>query len=563
MQLQNNRINGGSSPQGDCLRFKDSFYVGQTSQNMADGQGLLCFNDLHMYVGGFRKNKFHGEGFFMFPLKGFLFAEFSEGKVNGDVFWVNERMNFSKGNLADKSEGMRFVSANAKGISKVNFGMTFGSKVVNKMKHKIAQRDLGLLDNGVSLARNAPRDAEERDTVGELPQAAGASEQDTRGGSTVEFSQRRSHRKKFVQNVHTPKNVMRYLKTMCLMSKEFYPEKDKHDKTSKYSSEIDRFRNTLQNLENANRFAKDHYYMKNKIMERPGFKGDGGIGTVFLPWGAFCKGLFRTASGLYFGRVQYMNGDFEWGFFRENFFHLQEHADEAPNQEALRTNQKEQQHTRLHGFGSRFYREKGLLVTGFFENGRLGGNYLLDFVDKGTFKFSRFEKDQLRKDYFYCEKAFDYSKMWAKLSIFWLNQLGKDFVSREGQIKNEIFEGGLRKTQKTSTKRGFLGSAKNRRAMEFKELQGESANGSGQVLLGPISGVAHRPRQHQLAQRERAIRARGAGPAQSIVSEANHRAAQKKRVIYQAAQVEADRQEELHEQHSKRNRGELTRRWFP
>lgn len=485
----------------ECLQFKDSFYVGETLQNSANGHGMLCFNDMHMYVGGFRKNKFHGEGFFAFPLKGFLFAEFSEGKVNGDVFWTNERMNFSKGNLSDKSEGMRFVSANAKGISNVNFGMTFGSKVVNKLKHKITQHDLGLLDNRASLARNLHRDAEEMDTVGELPQTARAPENDTRGGSTVEFSEKRSYRKKFVENVQTTKNVMRYLKTMCLMSKEFYPEKDKHDKTSKYSSEIDRFRNTLQNLEHAHSFAKGHFYMKNKIIDQPKFKGQANIGAIFLPWGAFCKGLFRTSSGRYFGRIQYMNGDFEWGFFRENFFHLRENSidgDFDEHGDALETNWKDQQHARLHGFGCRFYREKGLLVSGFFKEGRLEGNYLLDFVDKGTFKFSRFENDQVKKDFFYCEKAFDYPKMWARLNVFWLNQLGKEFIGRETKIKHEIFEEGLRKTQQSSAKRGFRGSIKNRRAMEFKELQGKF-NRSGQILHGSFFGTPHRPWNHKFS----------------------------------------------------------------
>ena len=82
-----------------CIQFKESFYLGQIINNNASGQGILFCNDMHMYVGGFKNNKFHGQGFLSFPLKGFLFAEFWEGKVNGDVFWVNERMNYSKGNL--------------------------------------------------------------------------------------------------------------------------------------------------------------------------------------------------------------------------------------------------------------------------------------------------------------------------------------------------------------------------------------------------------------------------------------------------------------------------------
>jgi hypothetical protein len=458
----------------ECIHFKDSIYLGQIINHNANGQGVICFNDMHMYTGGFKNNRFHGQGFFTFPFKGFLFAEFWEGKVNGDVFWVNERMNYSKGNLSDKSEGMKFVSANAKGISNVNFGMTFGSKVVNKLKHKIRKKDLGLLDN-LNLGEKRNENEEIMDTVGELPEASKYGLSEPKNGSTVEFSHKRFHKKKFVQNVKTPKNIMRYLKTMCLMSKEYYPEKDKHDKTSKYSSEIDRFRNTLQNLENAKNFEKNHYFMKNKILEKANFHGHSKIGTVFLPWGSFCNGFFLNQNGKYFGRIHYMNGDFEWGFFKENYFHYKESDNMRSNEEenVIETNMKEQSHVRLNGFGSRFYRDKSLLITGFYKDDVLNGNYLVDFVDKNSFKFSLFEKDVLIKDYFFCEKSFDYPKMFSNINIFIINEISNEYISKNSKVKCDIFQGNLKKMQQTNSLRGYKNKSKLKKTLEFKETQGK------------------------------------------------------------------------------------------
>ena len=473
-----------------CIQFKESFYIGETINNSANGQGVLCCRDMHMFVGGFKNNKFHGQGFLSFPLKGFIFAEFWEGKVNGDVFWVNERMNYSKGNLSDKSEGTKFVSSNAKGISNVNFGMTYGSKVVNKMKQRIVKKDLGLLSNVQQVnnqrsTKNDLIDEEMYDEIEELPQAS----KNTFGtensiGSRVKFSEKRFHTKKFVQNVKTPKNIMRYLKTMCLMSKEFYPEKDKHNKTRNYGSEIDRFRDTLQNLENANNFEKNHYYMKNRILEKASFNGHSDIGTVFLPWGSFCSGLFLNKSGDYFGRIQYMNGDFEWGFFKQAFFHLDSNYFETggvnPNDSEniqIYSDEKNQQHAELNGFGSRFYREKGILITGFFREGHLHGNYLVDFVENDSFKFSLFENDELKKDYFFCEKMFDYSKMYSNVNIFMINQVSSEYTARRVKIKSDIFEGKLLKMQQTSSIRGYLGKTKAKKALEFKEMQGRVSRG--------------------------------------------------------------------------------------
>ena len=178
----------------------------------------MCFNDMHMYTGGFKNNRFHGQGFFSFPSKGFLFAEFWEGKVNGDVFWVNERMNFSKGNLSDKNEGSKFVSANAKGISNVNFQLEIGSKQVNKLKHKIGKKDLGLLDKNPDFDKEKMADYQDReylDKVGELPGTSTFnSVSQTKNGSTVKFSKKKYHKKKFVPNINTPKNIMKYF---CLL----------------------------------------------------------------------------------------------------------------------------------------------------------------------------------------------------------------------------------------------------------------------------------------------------------------------------------------------------------
>lgn len=482
MKNQNNYL-GLQSEYLECLKFKESFYLGQTINHAANGQGIMCFDDMHMYTGGFKNNRFHGQGFFTFPFKGFLFAEFWEGKVNGDVFWVNERMNFSKGNLADKNEGTKFVSANAKGISNVNFDLEFGSKQVNKLKHKIGKKDLGLLDKNPQLSKTQLNEYDEReslDRVGELPGTSNfEAVSQMKNGSRVQFSEKKFHRKKFVNNVKTPKNIMKYLKTMCLMSKEYYPEKDKHDKTSKYSSEIDRFRNTLQNLENVRNFEKEHYFMKNKIIEVPQFKGHQDIGALFLPWGSFCNGIFLNQTGKYFGRIQYMNGDFEHGFFKENYFHLSEEAHQnggihrnGEDDITVETNFKEQKHVLMHGFGSRYYREKGLLISGFFYNDQLDGNYLVDFVEKDSFKFSRFERNELIKDYFFCEKSFDYSKMNKHLNIYQINQMSESFVSRESKVKPAIFDGKLQKMQKTSTMRGISSKSRARKTLEFKEMQG-------------------------------------------------------------------------------------------
>lgn len=480
--MQNNYL-GIKSEFVECIKFKECFYLGQTINHSANGQGIMCFNDMHMYTGGFKNNRFHGQGFFTFPFKGFIFAEFWEGKVNGDVFWVNERMNFSKGNLADKNEGTRFVSANAKGISNVNFGLEFGSKQVNKLKQKIGKKDLGLLDKNPELNQTALNDYQEReslDKVGQLPGASIDPVSVIKNGSRVQFSEKKFHRKKFVENVKTPKNIMKYLKTMCLMSKEYYPEKDKHDKTSKYSSEIDRFRNTLQNLENINNFDKEHYFMKNKIIQVPQFKGHQDIGALFLPWGSFCNGIFLNKTGKYFGRVQYMNGDFEHGFFKENFFHLnrenQNNGGIQRNGEddiSVETNSQHQKHVLMHGFGSRFYREKGLLITGYFDHDNLDGNYLVDFVEKDNFKFSRFEDNDLKKDYFFCEKSFDYSKMNSYMNIYQINLLSQTFISRESKLKPNIFQGKLQKMQKTSTMRGINSKSRAKKTLEFKEMQGK------------------------------------------------------------------------------------------
>lgn len=471
-----------------CIEFKGSLYLGEVINDNASGQGVLCCDDLHMYVGGFKNNKFHGQGFLAFPFKGFLFAEFWEGKVNGDVFWVNERMNYSKGNLSDKSEGTRFVSANAKGISNVNFGMNYGSKMVNKMKQRIGKKDLGLLSNGpqntqTSLGKQGP--GEERDQVGDLPEVSRQTlGTETSLGSTVKFSEKRFHTKKFVQNVRTPKNIMRYLKTMCLMSKEYYPEKDKHNKTRKFTSEMDRFRDTLQNLENVNNFERNHYYMKNRILEKTSFNGHSEIGTVFLPWGSFANGFFLNKSGKYFGRMQFMNGDFEWGFFKQVFFHKNEEfyetggVNEMGQDIYLETDDQEQRHAELHGFGCRFYREKGLMITGFFQEGNLTGNYLVDFVENDSFKFSLFENNELKKDYFFCEKMFNYSKMNSELSIYLMNQMSHEFVSRKVKIQSNVFPGKLQKTQQTNSIRKQIGRTKAKRAMEFKEMQGKGNNGN-------------------------------------------------------------------------------------
>ena len=471
MKYRNNYLDTDNSKY-ECIQFKDSFYLGQIINHNANGQGIICFNDMHMYVGGFKNNKFHGQGIFGFPFKGFIFAEFWDGKANGDVFWVNERMNYSKGNLSDKSEGMKFVSANAKGISNVNFGMEIGSKVVNKLKHKIKKRDLGLLDNNVDVEKKREND-ENIDKVGQLPEASRYNQiSEPKNGSTVEFSYKKSHKKKFVQNVRTPKNIMRYLKTMCLMSKEYYPEKDKHDKTSKYESEIDRFRNTLQNLENVNRFDKNHYYMKNKILEKANFNGHHDVGTIFLPWGSFCSGFFLNKNGKYFGRIQFMNGDYEWGFFKENHFHIDKDK-QREGTETVETNMKDQAHVKLNGFGTRFYREKGILISGFFRDDVLHGNYLVDFVYKNTFKFSLFEKNVLVKDYFFCEKTFDYSKLFSNVNIFLINELSHEYISKQSKVKYDIFQGNLQKMQKTSGIRGFKNKSKLKKTLEFKELQGK------------------------------------------------------------------------------------------
>jgi hypothetical protein len=482
-----------------CVQFKDSFYLGQVINDNANGQGVLCCDDMHMYVGGFKNNKFHGQGFLAFPFKGFLFAEFWEGKVNGDVFWVNERMNYSKGNLSDKSEGTRFVSANAKGISNVNFGMNYGSKMVNKMKQRIGKKDLGLLNKGTqNTLRTMGTGDENGDLVGELPQASKNSlGTETSFGSTVKFSEKRFHTKKFVQNVKTPKNIMRYLKTMCLMSKEYYPEKDKHNKTRKFTSEMDRFRDTLQNLENVNNFEKNHYYMKNRILEKTSFNGQSDIGTVFLPWGSFGNGFFLRENGKYFGRMQYMNGDFEWGFFKQAFFHLNEDFYETggvhrteEGEIFLETDDQEQRHVRLHGFGSRFYREKGLMVTGFFQEGTLHGNYLLDFVENDSFKFSLFENNELKKDYFFCEKMFDYSKMNSHLRMYMLNRMSSEYISRRVKIESDVFVGKLQKTQHTNSIRKQASKARAKKAMEFKEMQGRTmkqTNRSHQIFQGSFS----------------------------------------------------------------------------
>jgi hypothetical protein len=349
--------------------------------------------------------------------------------------------------------------------------MTIGSKVVNKLKQKLGKKDLGLLDNNVDLEKNR-EDDENLDTVGQLPEPSRFDHiSEPKNGSTVEFSHKKSHKKKFVQNVRTPKNIMRYLKTMCLMSKEYYPEKDKHDKTSKYESEIDRFRNTLQNLENVHKFDKGHYFMKNKILERANFNGHSEVGTIFLPWGSFCSGFFLNKNGRFFGRIQFMNGDYEWGFFKENYFHMEQDKTEK-NEEIVETNLKDQLHVKLHGFGSRFYREKGILVTGIFKDDVLHGNYLVDFVDKDSFKFSLFEKDVLVKDYFFCEKPFDYTKLYSNLNIFIINEISNEYISKQSKIKYDIFEGNLKKMQKSSGIRGFKNKSKFKKALEFKELQG-------------------------------------------------------------------------------------------
>ena len=210
------------------------------------------------------------------------------------------------------------------------------------------------------------------------------------------------------------------------------------------------------------------------------FNGHSDIGAVFLPWGSFCKGMFLNRRGKYFGRVQYMNGDFEWGFFEENFFHLGEDFIESggvdredPQNLKIGTNERYQQHVKLNGFGSRFYREKGIMITGFFRNDLLEGNYLVDFVEKDSFKFSRFEKNELKKDYFFCEKQFDYPKMYSFLSIYLINQLSSEFVSKQSKIRVDIFEGKLKKMHQTSSVRPMAMKGKAGKALEFKEMQGK------------------------------------------------------------------------------------------
>ena len=450
-----------------CIKFQESFYLGEVKQGKAEGQGMLTFNDEHYYCGGFSKNKFQGEGYFFFPHKGFIFGEFSEGKANGDIFWVNERMNYSKANLSDKSEGVKFVGNNPKGVSQANINQDFRSKVVSKIRQKIVRKDLGMLEKHTNLIKDESMSNED------IIQGASSGIKETRRGknvrttsnmrnlgagnnlgSNITFLNKEMPRQKQITDVNNRKNIIKYLKYTCLNSRDLYPEKDKHNKANDVVSDMNKFKNTMQELEKINCFKKEHKYVRGLVLNQPGFNGSNSIGGTYYPWGTMHQGYFDDPNGKFYGKVHYMNGDSEWGNFRESSGQVQKKVV-------------------LDGFGSRYYRQKGIKVTGFFEDDKLNGNYLVDFIEKDTFKFCYFENDNLKKDYFYCDKPFDYKRMNKHLTVYHINDTTKEYSTSQVKIKKEIFDGLLQKTQGIGNLRSNIKRKSNvKKALEFKETQG-------------------------------------------------------------------------------------------
>ena len=474
-----------------CIRFSDGLYFGDANGNRASGHGMMHFFDGHFYCGGFIDNRFNGFGFLCFPENGFLYGDFKNGKVEGRVFWINERMNFAKADLSDKSDGLNFVAANPEGISNVKVPSYSGKEPRHKVAKLIHRRQLGLLEADANMDRESQVQTRAQEggpfeSKGVLMNTKTAHQL----RSTMRFSSKTKHTKKLNMHLSNPMMVMKYLKTMCLVSKEIYPEKDSR------GTDLDEYMRTVKKIDSASVFKKEHRYVPDQIVTHPHFYGQQNFGGLFFPWGTAAFGRIRNDKLVRFGRAQYINGDYEWGFFQESDTALsQAILDSEHSSEVLRQRQaeqarfKEQKALALHGFGSRYYRQRGVVVTGFFHQDRLQGNYLVEFLRKGTFKFSFFHEDILKKDFFYCQRPFNVGKLHKELHLHYVNNTTKGFFASRQSVMKQFWDDELVKMQKLSSFRLKAQKAKPSKSVETKQDIGTYLyyicilDQSGRVLL--------------------------------------------------------------------------------
>lgn len=455
-----------------CIRFADGLYFGDANGNRAEGHGMMHFHDGHFYTGGFKDNRFEGFGFLCFPENGFLYGDFRNGILEGRLFWINERMNYAKADLSDKSDGLNFVAANPEGISNVKVPAYSGNEPRHKVAKLIHRKQLGLLEADANLDRESQ--VQTRTDKGLTGFESKGVLMNTKTShklrSTMRFSSKTQHKKKLNLTVNNPVMVMKYLKSKCLVSKELYPEKDTR------GNDLDQYMRAMEKIDNASVFKKNHKFVPESLVTHTQFYGHSHFGGLFFPWGTTAIGRVRNDQLVRFGRAQYINGDYEWGFFQESETALSQailKSQRSSELERLRQAQearvKEQKTLSLHGFGSRYYRDRGVSITGFFHNDRLHGNYLVEFIKKGTFKFCYFHDDMLKKDYFYCQRPFDVSKLHKSLYMHYVNNTTKEFYASRQSVMKQFWEDELVKTQRLSSFRLKSKMAKPSKSAELKQ----------------------------------------------------------------------------------------------
>lgn len=440
----------------NIIEFNNATYFGQVDDNKADGKGIMIFQNMNFYVGDFKNNKFHGEGYYFFLKKGYIFAEFFNGLVHGNMFWVNERMNFSKGEISDQTQEMDLVSGNVKGISNIKIRPGIGSNIVKQMKNEIEKKNLGLLESDMNQKALEDNDNYEENSFNSIPSNyvnnTANNNDDYKIGSKVKFSNKRFHNKKYLKDILTPKSISRFLKTICLISKEKYPGKDTHIKNHDQISELDQFQQAMNKVNNKNEFFINKKIIYQKVVEKSIEKIYNDIGGEYFPWGTFTQGVYSQDRKYFFGRIQYINGDYEWGSFTRK--------KEMENQKIFE----------LNGFGMRFIREKGLIATGFFVDDRLQKNNLIDFIDKNSFKFSYFINDKIKKDFFFAENKFNNQKIYDHLHIYWINNFKGSFKKIDKDISVNILNEEILQIHNSNDLRHDI-SMKQQKIIEFKETQ--------------------------------------------------------------------------------------------
>ena len=67
----------------NILEYNNAKYQGNVKAFSRENNGILFWDNGHIYLGQWKKNKIHGKGLFVFPNGSYLYSTFNEDQLNG------------------------------------------------------------------------------------------------------------------------------------------------------------------------------------------------------------------------------------------------------------------------------------------------------------------------------------------------------------------------------------------------------------------------------------------------------------------------------------------------